>query len=136
MSFENPLRNKPDLKLMNELVEKRDWAALDEMVGFSPEEAERILREEPMIDGALVNQLLEELEKSDLEQSSEINQSIEKLLCAIQRSLSNSCEGAEPLLRAQEKLSSLQDAVKKGQNLSSADFMGALIAVGEYAGLR
>lgn len=32
-------------------IDSRNWAELDRLVGMSPEEAERILREEPMIDG-------------------------------------------------------------------------------------
>src|SRR5436190_246798 len=40
------------------LIETRNWEALDRLVGMSPEEAERILREEPMIDAADFNRLI------------------------------------------------------------------------------
>jgi hypothetical protein len=39
------------------LIENGDWDALDRMLGWSREEDERILREEPMIDAAEINRL-------------------------------------------------------------------------------
>lgn len=50
---------------MKLLIETRDWNGLDELVGFCPEEAERILREDPMIDAAEVNRRMEELDRID-----------------------------------------------------------------------
>ena len=50
---------------MKQLIETRDWVGLDKMVGFSPAEAERILREERMIDAAEVNRRMEELDRAD-----------------------------------------------------------------------
>jgi hypothetical protein len=46
-------------------IECRDWAALDRLVGMSAAEAERILREEPMIDAADFNRRLEELDRQE-----------------------------------------------------------------------
>lgn len=50
---------------LNRAIELRDWAAVDRLTGMSPEEAERILREEPMIDGADFNRMLEELDRQE-----------------------------------------------------------------------
>jgi rRNA processing protein Krr1/Pno1 len=57
---------------MKHLIQIRDWDALDILVGFSPEEAERILREEPMIDAAEVNRMMEELDRIDDQKSTPI----------------------------------------------------------------
>jgi len=46
-------------------IENRDWPALDRLVGMSPEEAERILRDEPMIDAADFNRRMEALERDE-----------------------------------------------------------------------
>jgi hypothetical protein len=55
---------------MMHLIESRDWSGLDKLVGFSPEEVERILREEPMIDAVEVNRRMEELDRTDERASS------------------------------------------------------------------
>jgi hypothetical protein len=43
-------RGASDLVEILRAIESRDWDALDKLVGMSPEEAERILREDPSID--------------------------------------------------------------------------------------
>jgi hypothetical protein len=50
---------------MKRLIALRDWDALDRLEGFSREEAERILREEPMIDAAAINCVMEQLDAID-----------------------------------------------------------------------
>ena len=40
------------------LIENGDWDTLDRLIGISPEETERILREEPRIDASEVNRML------------------------------------------------------------------------------
>ena len=42
---------------MIDLIENGDWDILERMLGWSREEDERILREEPMIDAAEINRL-------------------------------------------------------------------------------
>ncbi len=46
-------------------IESRDWDTLDRLVGMSPEEAERILREEPTIDGEEFKRLMEEADRDE-----------------------------------------------------------------------
>ena len=51
-------QKRPNAREIARAIESRDWDTLDRLTGMSPEEAERILREEPMIDAAEVNKLL------------------------------------------------------------------------------
>jgi Holliday junction resolvasome RuvABC DNA-binding subunit len=46
-------------------IEARDWATVDRITGMTPEEAERILKEETFIDAAEVNRLMEELDRAE-----------------------------------------------------------------------
>src|SRR5690242_3200759 len=47
------------------VIESRDWKGLEQLVRMSPEEAERILREEPVVDAADFNPLLDELDRRE-----------------------------------------------------------------------
>lgn len=56
------LYNGGKLAEVIDAIEKRDWKTLDRLTGMSPEEAERILREEPMMDAADFNRIIDELD--------------------------------------------------------------------------
>jgi hypothetical protein len=54
------------------LIERKDWDGLGRYLGFpplTPEEVERILATEPMVDAAAVNRIMEELDRAYDEQS-------------------------------------------------------------------
>jgi hypothetical protein len=55
-------RGASDLVEILRAIESRDWDALDKLVGMSPEEAERILREDPSIDLKEFIRMIEEAE--------------------------------------------------------------------------
>ena len=46
-------------------IQARDWDTFDRLVGNSQAEAERYLREEPLIDASEINQLMEQLDAGD-----------------------------------------------------------------------
>jgi Holliday junction resolvasome RuvABC DNA-binding subunit len=47
------------------VIESKEWDTLDRLIGMSPEEAERILREEPTIDAEEFKRLMEEADRKE-----------------------------------------------------------------------